>query len=468
MKHERSSNVVGMQAFRGTFAALTGAIALAFVAGPAACSSSSGDASTSASSTTTSTTHAGGAGGGTGAGGHHICPGVVVNGKCVEACTPDKCVAGNVCVGNECKLPCSTLADCALDGTQVCAAAKEDGSNKDVTVCLPSGKIGGKSCPLGTECGGASACPDGSACDTKQCNGNPADCKVDADKCGADANCNLGKCSDGSACTVFKCDAAECKPLVCHSAGPGDADAYCTHLDCKADTDCAAGYFCGIQHDPHDVCGPKCVNKVCDSGLNKGGACAKDGECQKGNNDSCGKTSEACIDPADFAKDGATYAEGPICLSRNVCRKRLDCAPCETDLDCSEVPAQKCVDVAGTKGCARTCNVSKDCPDDFKCDVGACVPRSGACRGKNFCEHCVDDRDCADGATCYVGFDGQRACIKLPIDKTCTKDSDCPKSPSGRYGACLSETQNVTADSPAYHHCYLPYNAAKSKFECWY
>ena len=95
-------------------------------------------------------------------------------------------------------------------------------------------------------------------------------------------------------------------------------------------------------------------------------------------------------------------------------------------------------------------------------------PRSGACHGKAFCEHCVDDRDCADGASCVEASGGQRACFKTPLDTKCTKDSDCPKSPSGKYGACLDETQNVTPDSSAYHYCYLPFNAPKSKFECWY
>ena len=464
MNHERSNVGRSHSSFRGIVTALTGLLALAVVAGPAACSSDANGTSTSAA--TTSTTTATGTGGAGGA--PHVCPGVLVNGKCVEACQADKCLDGNVCVGNQCKLPCTTLADCALDGTQTCAAAKEDGSGKDVTVCSPSAKIGGKACPLGTECKGLSACPDGTPCNAAQCGGSPETCVLDKDACGDDPACLTGKCPDGAACSVFKCAAAECKALSCHSAGPGDADAYCTHDDCKADGDCAPGYYCGAVHDPHDICGPKCVSLKCDSGLNKGGACGKDSECQKGNNANCGKTTEACIDPANFAKDGATYFEAPLCLARMECLKRLDCAPCDSDLDCSGTPAQKCVDIAGTKGCARTCAVNKDCPDDFKCQTGACVPRSGACHGKAFCEHCVDDRDCADGASCVEASGGQRACFKTPLDTKCTKDSDCPKSPSGKYGACLDETQNVTPDSSAYHYCYLPFNAPKSKFECWY
>ncbi len=466
MNHERGPNVGGMHFLRGTFAALAGALALATVAGPTACSSES--AATGTSATTGSTTTTSGAGGTGGAGGAHICPGILVDGKCVEACTADKCVGGNVCVGNQCKLPCKSLLDCALDGTQTCGAAKEDGSGSEVMVCLASGKIGGKSCPLGTECKGLSACPDGAACNVAQCGGKPETCEVDKAACGDDAACTTGKCPDGAACTVFKCAASECRALSCHTAGPGDADAYCTHEDCKADGDCAPGFYCGVEHDPHDVCGPKCSGGKCDSGLNKGGTCTKDGECQKGNNATCGKTTEPCVDPADFAKDGATFFETPLCLARMVCLQRADCAPCASDLDCSGLPAQKCVQAGPEKGCARTCAVSKDCPADFKCETGACIPRSGACRGAKFCEHCVDDRDCADGASCVDASGGQRACMKLPLDTKCTKDSDCPQSPSKKYGTCLDETQGVTPDSSAYHYCYLPFNAPKSKFECWY
>lgn len=466
MHHERSSKVGGTQVFRGVFGVLAAALALASLAGPTACSSSSTPSATTASTTTSmvSTTSSGDAG----AGGGHICPGIVVNGKCVEACTPDKCLAGNVCVGNACKLPCKTLLDCAEDGTQTCAAAKEDGTGSAVTVCLPSGKVGGLSCPLGTECKGVSACPDGARCNAAQCGGKPETCAVDKEVCGEDASCTAGKCPDGGACNVFACSAAECRPLVCHGAGPGDADAYCTHDDCGKDADCASGFYCGVTHDAHDICGPQCAGGTCDSGPGKGQACKLDPDCQKGNNATCGKTIEPCIAPADFGKDGATYFEGKTCLDRKTCLKRIDCAPCETALDCSEAPAQKCVQIGDVKNCARTCAVSKDCPADFKCDAGACVPRSGACRGSGFCDHCVDDGDCADGASCIDASGGQKACMKVPLDTKCTKDSDCPKAPSGKYGACLSETQNLTPSDSAYHYCYLPWDNAKTKFECWY
>jgi hypothetical protein len=460
MKHDRSPKARGTHFFGGTFAVLAGVAALFAAAGPAACSSDSGAASTTTTGTTTATNDAGAGG--------HVCPGVVVNGKCLEPCSPDKCVAGNICVGNACVLPCKSLLDCALDGTQDCAAAKEDVTNADVTACLPNGKVGGKSCPLGTECKGEAACPDGTRCDPAQCGGQPASCTLDQDACGADAKCTTGKCPDGSACTVFKCPVEQCQALACHSAGSGDADAYCTHADCTQDADCPGGFYCGVQKDPHDICGAKCANGTCDSGPNKGGQCQKDGDCQKGNNATCGKTTDPCIAPADFAKNGATYFEAPLCLERKVCLKRGECAPCDSDLDCSSLPAQKCVQIGAVKNCARTCSTAKDCEADFKCSGGACVPRSGACRGSKFCEHCVDDRDCADGASCVDASGGQKACIKVPIDTKCTTDTDCPLSPSGKHGACLSETQNLQPTDPAYHYCYLPWNNAQSKFECWY
>ena len=38
------------------------------------------------------------------------------------------------------------------------------------------------------------------------------------------------------------------------AAGQGDADAYCSSIDCKTDMDCPGGYFCGVTRDPHPIC----------------------------------------------------------------------------------------------------------------------------------------------------------------------------------------------------------------------
>src|SRR6185369_11981044 len=97
-----------------------------------------------------------------------------------------------------------------------------------------------------------------------------------------------GACPDKTACVVPACSEAECLPLTCKTNGVGDARAYCTKLDCADDSQCPGGYYCGITRDPHTICGLMP---------------------EKGNNTVCGKTAEACVDPATFGM-GNTYFEG--------------------------------------------------------------------------------------------------------------------------------------------------------------
>lgn len=384
--------------------------------------------------------------------------GVIVEGRCEVKCSDDKCVAGNVCVDNRCKLLCDTHADCNTD--QSCSSSKRDSDSSDVFVCVASGKAAGLgvSCPLGDECGGLYACPDGAACDPGACGGHPEQCVVDKTACKpGETSCTIGKCGDGSACVVSGCDAATCSALSCRSEGELDADAYCTLADCKADADCAPGYGCAIVADPHQICGSDPVKP-------KGGALP-------------------CIDPADFTKDGHTYQEGPLGILRNMCVKRDQCSSCETDLDCSAIttpgatgsaePVQRCVDVAGSKHCARGCSSGTDCDPDKQCANGYCIPRfEGGCVGTGkFCEPCSNDLECggtADNAKACVNITGdQYGCFDLSFPDACPSglDSECPLSPSLRRGHCLDEADGVGPTDAVYHRCYFPQKSGK--FGCW-
>ena len=367
--------------------------------------------------------------------------GIVKDGKCVGKCTTDKCIDQNTCVDNECKLLCDTHLDC--NGDQRCAPAKADymvdaagkvadsGGSDQVQVCQPSGKAPGfgASCPLGNECDAQFACPDGSACD-------PA-------AAGSDA---------GGGCA-----AADCKPLTCRSSGTGDAEAYCSLIDCHADTDCADGFDCAVVHDPHKICGK---NKPAQNGV------------------------DPCVDPANFMANGQTFQEGPTTLLRNACVKRRQCAPCESDLDCSRnatpdangnfAPAERCVDVGGTKSCSRDCGTDKDCDGDYKCDTGHCIPRFGKCTSGGqytFCAPCNNDLDCggtASNTKVCAGLTGdQRACIDVSFPDKCTTSADCPTSPGGKHGYCLDEGLGVAPGDAVYHHCYFPQNGSTMKITCW-
>ncbi|MBK8252842.1 MAG: hypothetical protein IPK82_09255 [Polyangiaceae bacterium] len=377
---------------------------------------------------------------------------ITPEGDCVGKCSPDKCVADNTCVANACQLKCDSHKDCFLDGSQDCVTAKEDETDADVTVCQFAARSAGTgtACPFAVECANWLSCPENGTCLANQCGGDPAACVLDSDACGGASGCVIGKCqADGAPCRV-NCQ-TECTPwLTCETKGEADAEAYCTKRDCAADTDCAGGYYCGIVRDPHEICGssPK-----------------------KGDNSFCGQTSEPCITPGT---DGTSRFEGSLCMLRKSCLKRDAGTPCTTDLDCSLIDGQACVNFGGETRCAPKCGVDSDCPRDAACDptLLACVPRFGKWvgAGGGFCEPCKNDEDCGSKGTSWACSElsgGMRACFDQSFPDTCNTDSDCPKSPSGKPGACLDETYGVDSTSSVYKRCYLPINSADSKTTCW-
>jgi hypothetical protein len=394
--------------------------------------------------TTGTSTAAAGTGGGTGAGGSTgtsgSCEGgVVVHGKCEGKCTPDKCLPGNTCVGNACVLKCTSETDCAVG--QSCSPAKEDDTMADLTVCASNGLAPvGTPCPYNTECGAVTGCPDGKSCDYTQCGG--AACTLDTVACGDDKACRIGACPDKSACVVPGCDQTACTPLTCKTNGVGDALAYCTKLDCADDSQCPGGYSCGITRDPHLICGLTPA---------------------KGNNTTCGKTSEPCIDPSTFGASGNTYFEGSVCLLRKECIRNDRCSSCTTNLDCT-IEGQTCVKSGTGNHCLRTCLKTSDCPDGTGCTAGSCQPiYTGGCEGKGeFCAPCINDEDCGkkgSAMSCEVlnSLTDERGCFDTSFSTACMTDMDCPLSPGNRHGHCLNETDGLAATDAVYHKCYFPF-----------
>jgi hypothetical protein len=390
-------------------------------------------------------------------------------GICEGKCDPSKCLAGNTCVDNKCVLVCTSHLECD-SLTQECVPAKEDDTNKAISVCQPTGRapIGAK-CPFGNECDTLNACPDGSACDFTQCGGQA--CTADTNACAGVENCKTGICPDKTPCTVPGCTQDQCKPLSCLSAGAGDADAYCTKKDCMSDDQCPGGYWCTLDRDPHDVCGPKCNGGTCSGGLNDGGACSKDGDCQKGNNTFCGKTTDMCIDPATANMSGGTYQEGQYCMLRKECKVRGSCDPCATDVDCSLIPGQHCTQVGSEKVCTRDCGQDTDCDGDFECKSGACVPRAGSCTGTGaYCDHCRNDADCGgpdSKLACRQLTGNEKACVDEQFSTMCTTDNDCPVGPDGKHGTCMGPDEGVSPGDQIYQRCYVHFNTATNKFSCW-
>jgi hypothetical protein len=471
--------------------------------------------------------------------------GVEVGGVCQPKCDPAKCIDGNVCVNNQCELVCVSQKDCNWPAQECRPTSDTDAVAGDVLqswlagasgVCTDVGRwplpgVGtfGVPCPNGFECN-AFGCPNGLECDPNACHDGvaprPELCVRDEVGCGSNETCNMGWCSNTNApCILTTCAANECTPFACRTTGEGDMNAYCTHHDCTDDSDCPAGFACGETRDPHDICGATCSGGYCSDDDR---VCTGDSDCQKGNNTFCGETDEACIDPANFSANGATYFEGATCLLRKTCVKRTSCMPCQHNRDCSLDADQVCIPLGGETVCARFCLQDTDCFVDELCGpsydtcesdknlpcpsagcpprpcvngvcaVGldglpgaacardadcplqacaprkVCVPRTGTCRAPDggFCQHCVDDADCGGAGSTQACRDlsaGERACFDMGYPDECPNgtNAECPLAPSGRRGRCRSAANGFSATSGAYLRCDFPFDTAVGRSSCW-
>lgn len=401
--------------------------------------------------------------------------GVIVDGVCEGKCTPDKCIEQNTCVGNRCVLSCGSHGECLADGVQACAPAKEDDTGTDILVCLPSGAPAGigATCLTADACGRWLACPDGGGCLADQCGNDPEACALDEAACDGASGCTAGKCPDGGACRVG-C-ASDCTGwLECESVGEGDPNAYCTNRDCAADGDCIDGFYCGLVRAPHDLCGATCAgpagSQKCAGGNHDGEPCKDDKFCQKGNDELCGVTTEACKSPG---QDGTTLFEGSQCLLRKSCLRRGPGATCTSDLDCSRIPGQKCAALGGERRCTHACASDFECQKDSACSAaeGACLPRFGKWIGAGqFCEPCFTDEDCGKNGTavaCAPIPGGGGACFDYAYPVECLTDADCPLSPGGLRGTCQDEVEGFEPDESGYHRCFLPVDPETEKTSCW-
>jgi hypothetical protein len=396
---------------------------------------------------------------GSGSTGTGECLGVVEDGVCVGKCDPTTCTVGNICVGNRCTLPCDGAVDC-YPGTS-CQETTDDGG-ATVKACLTSGKspILGATCYFGNECAAATVCPDGTACGASLCGGGA---------------CTDGKCPDGSVCTPQTCDAAACRAPRCYGAVPDavqspSASTFCTQDDCTSDSDCIQGMYCAKTRDWHEVCGRDDIPTF--------------------------RPDEGdCIDPADFNTDGKTFEIGTITLLRNTCLPREQCAPCETDLDCSGKLGQVCAQIGGEGRCASQCAANSDCgreaacePDPAHAGMNVCTPKYGSCIGEGeFCGPCNDDLDCGGPESPFVcdvvsmfydaiapqtpsEISAQRGCFDLTFPDACPDgtDQECPAAPNGLLrGECLNGSDGYTPSDDLYERCFVPLNDFSLRFQCW-
>jgi hypothetical protein len=274
--------------------------------------------------------------------------GVVLDGgECIAKCDPNRCVAGNRCVNNECKLVCESFLDCT-PGSQDCVEATEDtyadgGGGGTIKICADSGHPAGigEACPVGDECDG---------------------------------------------------------DLTCITQGEGDGDAYCAEVGCMEDSDCAPGYRCGVSRDPRRICGTsKGDNDICgqtgDPCVNaedlehpyfEGPACIlrytcvkpapcapceTDLDCAAGGDMACVdiddemRCAERCADDIDCKSDAT--CEGDVCKPRfGSCVGGGElCEPCVDDRDCGDASGPNfCMEFPGNQfACSAMCAGAIDC-----------------------------------------------------------------------------------------------------------
>jgi hypothetical protein len=209
------------------------------------------------------------------------------------------------------------------------------------------------------------------------------------------ASCNPMKGYDNNA----DCDAAN--GFWCNGESPTDGNAYCTHFNCTADSDCAGGYYCGtINQYPNVVSASRKIGVVV----------------------------KACV-------------------------KRDYCAPCRSDVDCLPVnnaPSHCVADKNGSAICAPECTSDKGCNTEAFCGTlsglnsKVCYPRAGVCVGDGgLCAPCHSDGDCLKDkvqGVCVRGeFNTEKSCA-VPSVKPCPDAMGMAVS-----GAC----DGITSEAPA-------------------
>ncbi len=356
-----------------------------------------------------------GTSGSSGASGEANCSGADCgkpSGRFTACETSDDCDQqhGFSCVEGECSYECRSHADCIAVGH--CESRSVDGERKNYCVSDATPPEPGK---LYT------ACPNGNEC---------------ADQ------------------------------ALCVGAGSGDLDAYCT-IDCTADDDCAAGYYCGsIVRAP---CADACIVN---------GVVGEKGQ----------PSDPRCVPTDQIGKDKAFHC-GAQGIERGVCRQREFCASCESDADCLGVANQVCAkDESGEKICTRLCDTdTRSCPwgnaaqcavFDTELGLATCSHRFGSCHGAGeTCEPCRNNDDCPDGVCTSSQFTGERWCINLTTACDCPNgpsasgsciDGGCPPSPSGLPLQCIN-----TEDSVLFNRCYAANSATTTQLGtspqtgCW-
>ncbi len=250
------------------------------------------------------------------------------------------------------------------------------------------------------------------------------------------------------------CDSADA--FACYGISPTDANAFCTQLGCRADSDCQGGWWCATLNaapnvttakasfgkPPRPVCVPRSYCAPCQ--LDHDCPMGSDGRPQYCQADSQGNMycTSRCSPSTGCAADAKCVPHFKLCLggagatAPQACTRDEDCPPSARSY------AQHC-DFSGGVGpsamgfCAPECGSNSDCDSGQQCQNSGssyCTPRAGVCKGDgSLCSPCRSDADCTNGDCVYAEYSTERFCSS-------TAKGVCPSNAPPAAGMCPAKT----------------------------
>lgn len=304
----------------------------------------------------------------------------------------DRCGQGQICDDTQeppiCRPGCREHSECDADQyceaeAAVCAeGCRDDASCGGVLVCdldsrvceapacredvdCPEGQFcENRACAVGCRIG---ACPSEQYCDQ--------DTRTCAEGCGVDSHCPEDSWCRDNVCAIGCRDDDGCpEGEECVELRGEETERLCLVEACRRDSQCDAGFYCGVGDFDRDVCLPGCRTAdgdcpeglVCDPETRQCGpmTCAADDECGEG--EIC--TGQRCV---IGCRDDGACVEGQTCeldVPTCTCASLHDCvggAICDLGL------------------CRSSCDSDAECPGQETCDPELRVCTLG-CRDDTF------------------------------------------------------------------------------------
>jgi hypothetical protein len=350
-----------------------------------------------------------------------------------------------------CVLACSCSPSAGCNGAR-CASG---------TACIDDGSGKGPACHA--ICAHQSDCASGSYCN----DGQPQSWCVPATTAYPRAPGQWGApCVPPKESNNSACDSAD--GFACYGITPTDANAFCTTLGCKHDSDCPGGWWCAtVDQGPNVATDTRTFGPTRQACLPRRycAPCTLDHDCPPNaagqpqycisDSQGAGYCTTRCAGPTNCKPDATCTAHWKLCLPN------ARGASCTRDEDCppnTQNVAQHCDfgasadgGSAGTTGlCAPECGSDADCDSAQmqRCAGSSssyCTPRAGVCKGDGgYCSPCRSDADCNNGYCIEAPYSGELFCTQA-AHGTCPATGaplpgTCPSKPAGASGkayACL-------------------------------